>query len=349
MYNNLILLSLLIFSQSAFAKPATVHKFAVLDLQPGRDVDQAVTKGLSELAMAEIQGRHLGECIGSSDIKSMLNLEQSKQLMGCADDASCVAEIGGALGVDLLFAGGITRIGSKYLVSLKLFNVSQAKVLARLSESVDADEDALLQAFPDMIGRLFAHSDLAQNANTIKDLQLGEGACQLVVRSDPGGSDVFLAGRQVGQTPLLLEKIPAGRYQLQVQHRDYATFQQVVSLDEDEKRIVEAKLNINPELAWRNYEFAQQRYKKQADSNSFWGLTHTIAGSMLGGLGLVGVAIGSQNKNPLVGMIPGAIVSALGVGWAAIGVIKLLNPPEAPEKPKEAQPKTDVEKTSPAS
>ena len=324
-------LSVLILASPAFAEDKAPLKFAVMDLEAGRDVDKAVAHGLSELAMAEIQGRHLGECIGSSDIKSLLSLEQQKQLLACSDDASCVAEIGGALGVGHMVTGGISRIGSKYLVSLKLFDVRKVQVLARLAEQVPADEDSLLNGFPDMIGRLFAQSELSDEPGLVTDLQLGEGDATLVVRSDPGGSKVFLAGRSVGLTPLRLEKLPEGRYEIQIQHRDYATYIDQLSISKGQEHIVEKSLAINPELAWRNYEFARKRFEDEAQSNTFWGVTHTAAGGLVGVIGAL-VALGGAKAGAGV-LTAGLLVTGLGVGWAGYGVVKLLNGPEAPARP----------------
>ena len=78
--------------------------------------------------------------ISRDEIKSMLLHEQSKMLMGC-DDESCLAEIGGALGVQYIVSGNVGRIGETYLLHLKLINIREAKVENRVAEVRKVDTD----------------------------------------------------------------------------------------------------------------------------------------------------------------------------------------------------------------
>src|SRR5438045_2465034 len=49
------------------------------------------------------------------EIASLLGFERQRQLLGCStDQASCLAELAGALGVDGLISGSIARFGSGY-------------------------------------------------------------------------------------------------------------------------------------------------------------------------------------------------------------------------------------------
>ena len=41
----------------------------------------------------------------------MLAFEKQRQMLGCAD-TGCIAEIGGALGVDYIISGKVTRIAA---------------------------------------------------------------------------------------------------------------------------------------------------------------------------------------------------------------------------------------------
>ncbi|MBI5068649.1 MAG: hypothetical protein HZB56_10450 [Deltaproteobacteria bacterium] len=99
---------------------------------------------LSEVALTEASGLERFEIIGRSDIASMIGFEQQKKVLGCADDSSCLAEIGGALGVDQVLVGSLGRLGALYRVDLKLVDAKKARVLARFGESVEGNEEKLV-------------------------------------------------------------------------------------------------------------------------------------------------------------------------------------------------------------
>src|SRR5262245_44085023 len=67
-------------------------------------------------------GKH--EVISRSDIDAMLGLENIKDQLGC-DDVTCAAQLGGALGADLLLAGQAARLGDSIIIVLKLIDTRQ--------------------------------------------------------------------------------------------------------------------------------------------------------------------------------------------------------------------------------
>ena len=80
------------------------------------------------------------------DIGLLLGLERQKQLLGCSEEGMCSAELAGALGVDGILSGVITRTPSGYLLSLKVVRVTGGREWASASESVRDDgelQDAL--------------------------------------------------------------------------------------------------------------------------------------------------------------------------------------------------------------
>src|SRR5688572_28936372 len=87
------------------ATAASKTKVAVLDLKAvGLEADkaQALQTALGSVLSAETA--RLGhQVISMADIAAMLAFEKQRYLLGC-DEASCLAEIGGALGVDLMLS-----------------------------------------------------------------------------------------------------------------------------------------------------------------------------------------------------------------------------------------------------
>jgi len=117
---------------------------AVLGLRALNELSADRVATLDEVLLTAFQeaGRH--EVLGSSDIASIMSLEEQRvQVTGCADD-SCLADIGGALGVSWLAAATIGTIGDQFVLSLKLLAVDDASVAGRVTRNFPRDEDRLI-------------------------------------------------------------------------------------------------------------------------------------------------------------------------------------------------------------
>jgi len=130
------------------ASPAAPRKtrLLVLNLRSERGLDDGLIKLLNELLMTEFQKSEQLDVFGEQDLMAMVSLEVTRQqLTGCTDD-SCLAEVGGALGVDQLVFSNVGQVGARYILNMKLLDVTQARVIGRISEFSDSNEDALVYA-----------------------------------------------------------------------------------------------------------------------------------------------------------------------------------------------------------
>ncbi len=116
--------------------------------------DTHLTDLLSEVALTEAGAMDRVDVIGRSDIDSMLGFEKQKQMLGCTEEASCVAEIGGALGVEYVIVGSLGRIGGLYRLDMKLVETSKGRVRARTGESVEGREEKLVASVQRALHRL---------------------------------------------------------------------------------------------------------------------------------------------------------------------------------------------------
>jgi len=129
----------------ATAAGAAKKKVAVPKMKAsGADI-ASMASPLTEILTTELESLVDIEVIGSSDISAMLGFEKEKELLGCEDDITCIAEIGGALGVDLLLVSEIGRVGGTYVLTLKLIDTQTGAVLKRGYKSVP-NADALIGA-----------------------------------------------------------------------------------------------------------------------------------------------------------------------------------------------------------
>lgn len=120
-------------------------KVAVLEIRPlGTEASKAEL--LSEVALTEAASMRGFDVIGRSDINSIIGFEKQKQVIGCSDDSTCLAEVGGALGVDFILVGSLGRLGSLYRIDLKLVETKRARVRGRIGVSVEGQEEKLVVA-----------------------------------------------------------------------------------------------------------------------------------------------------------------------------------------------------------
>lgn len=139
---------------AAAAAPARV-KVAVMDVKNVQGVPEGTAIILTDIVVSEVAKSRV-DVVSKGDIAAMIGFEKEKQILGCSDDSKCLAEIGGALGVDYMLTGQVGLIGSRYRISLLLVDSKKAKVAARSARFCDRNEDALAQAAQETVAELLA-------------------------------------------------------------------------------------------------------------------------------------------------------------------------------------------------
>jgi hypothetical protein len=110
----------------------------------GLPADQKhVAQLLTDTMAAEIQAMDACKVVTQSDIAQMLDFEANKAAV-CTDDSdSCLAEIGGALGVDRVIVGSVGVLGSSFKLQVKLQNVAKGTVEGRVDELIKGEPELL--------------------------------------------------------------------------------------------------------------------------------------------------------------------------------------------------------------
>jgi len=151
---NFILVSALIgLTIPSSAAAGGGGKVAILDIQT-TGVDAKYVNLLTELLTVEVEavGR-FDSVIAGRDVATMLGFERQKDLVGC-DDSSCLAELGGALGVDRIIASHVGKLGTSFIVQIKLINIVEQRPEKRIYETVKGDEDVLIQTIKECVKKL---------------------------------------------------------------------------------------------------------------------------------------------------------------------------------------------------
>ncbi len=153
----------LLLSGAAEASPKP-KKLAVMDIANLQGVPADSAKILTNIVVAEIARAGGYSVISTAEISAMIGFEKQKQLLGCTDNSSCLAEIGGALGVDYFVNGQVGKIGSRYHLNLALTDVVKATVAARETRYAEfGNEDALVVATEDAVRAILAGLHAAKN------------------------------------------------------------------------------------------------------------------------------------------------------------------------------------------
>ena len=128
----MMLTALVLALLSAAPAPAEKPKLIVLDLDAA-GVDPRVGSALSEAVTAEAAARGIFQVISSKDVQTLLGVERQKQMMGCSEGTSCLAELGGALGARFVMSGSVARLGSAFQLSLQTMDTNTTRPVGRSS------------------------------------------------------------------------------------------------------------------------------------------------------------------------------------------------------------------------
>ena len=173
---------------------------------------KAIRTNVQELIAANVSD--LGhDVVSQADIEAMLADAKQLSLEGC-DDTACLAEIGGALGVDRMITGNISLLGKTYQLSLTLVDVGRSLVERRFGGNAGAVA-ALIETAGRGVQRLFGVQ------------RLREGTGILVVKTLPSGSEVFLDGEPVGVSPVTVDGVSSGVHQVEAKFEDLKALERV--------------------------------------------------------------------------------------------------------------------------
>lgn len=274
-------------------------KIAVLDLQPGLEVSQDVVVTVSGLIGAQLDKTGVFAVVTEEDVKQMVSFDQMKTALTCDEQASCLSEIGQALGVPYMLTGTLGKLGSQLALNLTLIDISKARALKRES-AIFADVDALLAGLPATVERAVA-ALLYQQKGTLMVLASEEGAV------------VELDGKAIGTTPLAETEVPSGPHRVVVSKQGFIQYAVDVAIRPREQAAVRATLSPSPEF------LAAYKARTGAQRAVAWGTAIGAgAGVLAGGGGIVAFFLHREALRSQKGIASGANVEADGAEYAAL-------------------------------
>jgi hypothetical protein len=133
---------------------ADTVKIAVLPTAVDASAKGQVPPIIDEYVLTAVHNRVGATVIGPEDVNALIGFEKQKELVGC-DDVNCMAEIAGALGVDLLVVLRVARVEERWATTAKLIDLRAVEVEARTAGFVNGGSTELLAAVPQIIADLF--------------------------------------------------------------------------------------------------------------------------------------------------------------------------------------------------
>jgi TolB-like protein len=139
------------------AHSASAAELPTIVVAPLRAIEAAgsASQIISEQIRAFV-GRSGKYTLVSPEEMNALDAELERQLSGGCDEASCVAQLGGALGAEFLLTGSLGLIGKTYVLNLKLIDIETASAKANakpiMASSLDEIVRRVDEATADLLG-----------------------------------------------------------------------------------------------------------------------------------------------------------------------------------------------------
>jgi TolB-like protein len=247
----LALLAALAAAAPAVASAQAKPKIAVLDFT-ANGASKELASAAGGIAANELDRMQAFQIVTADAIRNMLAFEKQRQMLGCAD-AGCMAEIGGALGVDWLVSGRVTKLAASagvpetFSLDLTLTNVKKAQ---REGSVVDTarTETELVQKTGKAAQKLVARI-------------LAGRTGKLVVSLEETGAVVKVDDQAKGTTPLRGPIVlPAGPHALAVEKKGFVAWQKDVQVEAG--KVVEERVALVPSPDFvKEYESRQKKLR----------------------------------------------------------------------------------------
>jgi len=173
------LLAMLVATGPATSKPTTSKpKLMVLELTPAGGVEKEVAGALTEAITGEISSRGFFDVLSAKDVNVLIGVERQKQLMGCAEGSSCLAELAGAIGAKFVLSGSVAKLGDVFQLTLQMLDSERAQPVGR-STRLAKDLSVLRQQLPYSVAEATATPIPAGPSRIIPYSLIGLGSLSL--------------------------------------------------------------------------------------------------------------------------------------------------------------------------
>jgi hypothetical protein len=234
-------------ARAAEAKP----KLAVLDFS-ANGASKELASAVGGIVANDLDRMQTFQIITAEAIRSMLAFEKQRQMLGCAD-AGCMADLGGALGVDWLVSGKVTKLAASggapetFSLDLTLTNVRKSQREGSVIETARTEAELVQKA--------------GKAAQKLVAKILAGRSGRLVVSVAEVGAVVKVDDQAKGTAPLRGPLVlPAGPHALTVEKQGFVAFQKDVQVEAG--KVVEERVALIPSPDFvKEYESRQKKLR----------------------------------------------------------------------------------------
>jgi hypothetical protein len=253
-WHRLAVLLLLPWAPALAGAAETRPRLAVLDLA-ANGASKELAGAAGGVVANELDRLGVFKVITSEAIRTVLAFEKQQQMLGCTD-GGCVTEVGGALGVDYLVSGKVSRLSSSSdtpeTLTLEL-TLSSVKSGLREGSAIETGRSE-----GELIGKV------ARAVGKLVSRVLGGRSGTLVVGSTEAGAVVKVDDQVKGTTPLgAAISLPSGPHALAVEKEGFVAFQKEVQVLPGKLTEERAALTPSPDFI-RAYESRQGKLRTGA-------------------------------------------------------------------------------------
>jgi len=213
--------------------------------------DAADARTLAEMIRVQV-GQSTRYTLVTPEDMGSIDEELKRQLAGGCDEASCIAQIGGALGAEYMITGNFSRLGSRYMLLLKLLNIEEVRAVntaAIQARSLETIADLLEPRMAELLGGTAQlRADARPLGPSVQGNAIRKASGWLNVNGKPVGTKVRLRGRELAEEFTLrggrpwMRQLPPGTYRWQAQAPGYESQQGSLKVRPDQTSALNIKL-----------------------------------------------------------------------------------------------------------
>lgn len=145
-----------LFALSASAADASKQskRIMVWRITAGTGVTEKDINTLSEFYAAQVEKITGMAATSESDIEKVLKTAEDRAKCG-AENIDCLVEISNALGVPEVAAGDLGKVGDLWILTLRLIDAKNVKVIKRISRQIKGTLTNVVEALNEMTSELF--------------------------------------------------------------------------------------------------------------------------------------------------------------------------------------------------
>jgi len=164
----------ILFSSDCYAQEIKTTA-AVMDLQGEEGISQSVSRTLSDYLRAQLFNTQKFTIVTRENMEQILK-EQQFQLSGCTSQ-ECVVQVGQLLGVRKMFTGSMGKVGTTYVITLKIIDIESGKVeKVETEECAECKEEVLLGSIRNIANKIVRFPEEKQTGKLSTVLEEYTGA-----------------------------------------------------------------------------------------------------------------------------------------------------------------------------